>query len=83
MEISIKRKQTAFRLRSDLLDKLKIAARQENRSVNNFVENVLMQYIQKNPNKETLDAMKDASEGRFAGEIDMTSLETFKQSIEE
>ena len=40
--IALDRKQTAFRLRKDLLERLKIAARKENRSLNNYVESVLM-----------------------------------------
>ena len=44
MDLTIERKQTAFRLSSDLLTKLREAARRENRSLNNYVESVLMKY---------------------------------------
>ena len=37
MEAAIK-KQTAFRLNSDLLDRLKMAAKREHRSLNNYVK---------------------------------------------
>ena len=38
--VAVDRKQTAFRLRKDLLERLKIEARKENRSLNNLgVEN--------------------------------------------
>ena len=36
MDAAIERKQTSFRLSVDLLQRLRIAARRENRSLNNF-----------------------------------------------
>ena len=42
---ALDRKQTAFRLRKDLLERLKIEARKENRSLNNYVESVLMDVV--------------------------------------
>ena len=36
MEAAIDRKQTAFRLSTDLLDRLRLAAKKQNRSLNNF-----------------------------------------------
>lgn len=62
--ISLNRKQTAFRLRADLLEKLKIEARKENRSLNNYVESVLMDVVFRTPNEETAAAMKEAREGK-------------------
>ena len=38
MNTVVARKQTAFRLSVDLVDKLKEAAMQNNRSLNNYVE---------------------------------------------
>ena len=38
MEAAIDRKQTAFRLSTDLLDRLRLAAKKQNRSLNNFVD---------------------------------------------
>ena len=64
MGIAIDRKQTAFRLSTDLLAKLKEAATRENRSLNNYVESVLMDVVYNNPNKLTIKAMKEAREGR-------------------
>ena len=43
--VAVHRKQTAFRLRTDLLDRLKVAAKKENRSLNNFVESVLLDAV--------------------------------------
>ena len=44
MEVVVK-KLTAFRLNNDLLDMLKSAAKREHRSLNNFVECLLMDAI--------------------------------------
>ncbi len=52
MEVAIK-KQTTFRLDSDLLDALKSAAKREHRSLNNFVECILREVIYTEPNEET------------------------------
>lgn len=68
------RKQTAFRLNSDLLNKLKEAAERDNRSLNNYVESVLMDAIYNNPNKLTLAAMKDARENRNLETLDAKTL---------
>ena len=52
--VAVDRKQTAFRLRTDLLDRLKVAAKKENRSLNNYVESVLLDAVYREPNEETL-----------------------------
>ena len=57
MELSI-RKPTMFRLKTDLLDRLKIAAKRENRSLNNYVESVLMDVVYHEPNAETIAAIE-------------------------
>ena len=44
------KKQTAFRLNGDLLERLKAKARRENRSLNNYVERVLMSVTYDEPN---------------------------------
>ncbi|HBH07930.1 MAG TPA: toxin-antitoxin system protein [Rikenellaceae bacterium] len=80
--VAISRKQTAFRLREDLLDKLKIAARKENRSLNNYVESVLMDVVYRTPNAETLSAMRDARSNENLREVDPSSLDSFIKSLE-
>lgn len=39
------RKPTMFWLKTDLIDRLKIAAQRENRDLNNYVESVLMDVV--------------------------------------
>ena len=57
MEGTIERKQTSFRLSTELLKRLQVAARKENRSLNNFVESTLMNAVYSGPNAETLASM--------------------------
>lgn len=70
METTANRKQTAFRLQSDLLDRLREAAKKENRSLNNFVESALMDIVYNEPNEVTKAAIEEARSGKFAGVID-------------
>jgi hypothetical protein len=83
METAINRKQTAFRLSTELLKRLKQAAVKENRSLNNFVENVLMTVVYKEPNKDTEAAIEEARAGKFSGTIDMKNFDSFMNSVNE
>ena len=49
MATTIIRKPASFRLRADLLERLKINAVRENRTLNNYVESVLLDYIFNEP----------------------------------
>ena len=80
--MAIDRKQTAFRLRKDLLERLKIEARKENRSLNNYVESVLLDAVYREPNEETLAAMEEARDGKDLTKVDTSSLESFLKSLE-
>jgi hypothetical protein len=82
MEAVIDRKQTAFRFRVDLLNRLRGAAKRENRSLNNYVESVLMNVVHSEPNETTLEAVREAKSGKFAGTIDTSSIEAFIKSCE-
>lgn len=77
--VAVDRKQTAFRLRTDLLDRLKVAAKKENRSLNNFVESVLLDAVYREPNEETLTAMKDA---KGNGNLETLDLDNFEKYVE-
>ena len=71
------RRQTAFRLKEDLLERLKIEARKSNRSLNNYVESVLMDVVYRTPNKETLAAMKEAKEGKDLEKLNLDTLDDY------
>jgi hypothetical protein len=81
MAVVIERKQTAFRLSTSLLNKLREAAERENRSLNNYVESVLMDAVFSNPNKLTLAAMKEARENRDLETLDVDNLESVIASL--
>ena len=75
------RKQTAFRLTEDLLNRLRIAAKKENRSLNNYVESVLMDIVYRKPNKETLEAMQEVMENKNLETLDVDNFEDFIASL--
>lgn len=79
--VAVDRKQTAFRLRTDLLDRLKVAAKKENRSLNNFVESVLLDAVYREPNEETLTAMKDAKGNGNLETLDLDNFEKYVDSL--
>ena len=64
MENTITRTQAAFRLSTELLKRLKTEARKQNRSLNNFVESVLMDAVYRTPNTQTMAAVKEAREDK-------------------
>ncbi|HBG40838.1 toxin-antitoxin system protein [Limibacterium fermenti] len=78
MKTTVDRKQTSFRLRADLLNRLRMEARKENRSLNNYVENILMNVISQKPNKITLEAMHEAESGK---DLETIELDDFKEYV--
>jgi hypothetical protein len=81
MEATIERTQTAFRLSNELLKRLKTEARKQNRSLNNFVESVLMDAVYRTPNAKTLAAVKEAGENKNLETINLDNLEGFIESL--
>jgi len=80
--VTIQRKQTSFRLREDLLKILKTKAAQANRTLNNYVESVLLDNAYGNdPNAETRAAIEEAMSGENAGTLNMDSFDAFVNSI--
>ena len=81
MDAPIARTQTAFRLSNELLRRLKTEARKQNRSLNNFVESVLMDAVYRNPNAKTMAAVKEARENDHLETINLDNLEGFIDSL--
>ena len=81
METTITRTQTAFRLSTELLKRLKVEARKQNRSLNNFVESVLMDAVYRTPNATTMTAVKEAREDKNLETINLDNLEEFIESL--
>lgn len=76
------RKQTAFRISTQLIERLKEEAKRENRSLNNLVEVLLWEAIERKPNPETMAAIEEARSGKYAGTVDTGSVDAFIKSIE-
>jgi hypothetical protein len=83
MEPGVIKRQTAFRLSENLLDKLKQEAKKTNRSLNNYVECILIDSVYREPNETTLQAIGEARAGKSAGIVDISSMEAFIKSCEE
>lgn len=64
---TIVRKPASFRLRVDLLEGLKKNAARENRTLNNYVESVLLDIVYHEPNDETIAAIKEARSKKSHG----------------
>ena len=75
------RKLTSFRLNEGLLIRLKVQAKKENRSLNNYVECALMGMLNRKPNKTTLAAIKEAQENDNMETLDMENFESFVASL--
>jgi hypothetical protein len=61
---SITRKPTSFRLRTDLLERLRRNARLANRTLNNYVESVLLEIVSNEPNALTQSVIAEAKSRR-------------------
>lgn len=56
----IERKPTSFRLRTDLIERLKRNATSQNRTLNNYVESLLLDVVYHEPNEVTRAAIEEA-----------------------
>lgn len=82
MEIAPEKKSHVFRLPVYLLDKLKELAKKDRRSLNNYVECLLLDAVYREPNEETIMAMNEAKAGKLEGPIDTSSVEAMLKSID-
>lgn len=83
MDIALVKKNQSFRLSVDLIERLKLMAKRQNRSLNNFVETLLLDAAYHQPNAETVAAMKEAQSGslRDAVALDLSSIEAMEKSM--
>lgn len=81
MELAINRKSTMFRLREELLEKLKQLAAKDNRSLNNYVETILMDVVYNTPNETTIEAMREAEDDSKLTAVNMDSYDSFIKSL--
>lgn len=82
MDAAIQKKATMFRLSSELIDRLKELAKREHRSLNNFVECILLEVAYNEPNETTKAAIEEARSGKLrnATPIDTSSMEAMFKS---
>jgi len=78
MATTIIRKPASFRLRADLLEGLKRNAARENRTLNNYVESVLLGVVYEEPNEVTKAALQEASSGNNQNKVYDSVEELFK-----
>lgn len=81
MQTIARKVQTAFRFDSELLRRLKIKAKQENRSLNNYVETVLMDIVYDEPNEETVKAIKEAKSADKLESLDLEKLDEYVAAL--
>lgn len=80
-ENSTNKRQTTFRLNEGLVEALKIKARHVNRSLNNYVESILLDAVYNTPNGETRKAIEEARSDKSAGKLDMSNYDAFLKSL--
>lgn len=82
MDIVLKKNQS-FRLPVELIDRLKQLAKRQNRSLNNYVETLLLDAAFHEPNATTLAAMREVESGVLRNEaaLDLSSIEAMEKSM--
>lgn len=82
MDIALKKNQS-FRLSIGLIDRLKELANRQNRSLNNYVETILLDVAYHQPNATTLAAMREVESGalRNSKPLDLSSIEAMEKSM--
>lgn len=83
METAAQKKATMFRLNVDLIERLKELARREHRSLNNFVECVLLDVAYNEPNEVTKAAIEEARSGKLRDvrPVDTSSVDAMFKSV--
>lgn len=83
MGIALPKKNQSFRLSVELIDRLRQLAKLQNRSLNNYVETLLLDAAYCEPNEITIAAMKEAKSGslRNTAPLDLSSVEAMERSM--
>ena len=69
MNTAIERKPVSFRLRTDLLERLRRDAIRQNRTLNNYVESILLDIVYNEPNDTTRAAIEEAMSSRNRNKV--------------
>ena len=83
MDRALPRKNHSFRLSVDLIERLRLLAKRQNRSLNNYVETLLLDAVYSEPNEATIAAMQEAKSGalRDTTPLDLSSVEAMERSM--
>lgn len=84
MELALQSKSVhTFRLPNLLIERLKKLAKRENRSLNNYVETVLLDIAFHEPNEVTKAAMQEVESGELNNtpSLDLSSVDAFEKSM--
>ena len=81
MEVALEKKAHVFRLPTYLLERLKELAAKDRRSLNNYVEGILLDAVYREPNEITRAAFEEAKAGNVEGPIDTSSVEAMLKSM--
>ena len=80
---TVVRKPASFRLRADLLEGLKRKAARENRTLNNYVESVLLDIVYDEPNEVTKAAIREVMSGKNPDKVYSDVSEMFNDILSE
>lgn len=78
------RRPASFRLNSKLLDMLKERAKASNRSLNNYVESVLLNAVfsdELEPNETTIAAIEEANSDKKLEKLNLDNFKDFVASL--
>lgn len=81
MDLTFEKKAHVFRLPVYLLDRLKELAARDRRSLNNFVEGILLDAVYSEPNEVTKAAFEEAKAGNLEGPVDTSSVDAMLKSL--
>ena len=81
MDSATLRQPTSFRLNSKLLAILKERAKASNRSLNNYVESILLNAVSFEPNNTTIAAIEEASSDKKLETLDLDNFKDFVASL--
>lgn len=81
MDLAFEKKAHVFRLPVYLLDRLKELAARDRRSLNNFVEGILLDAVYREPNEITKAAFEEAKAGNLEGPVDTSSVDAMLKSL--
>ena len=81
MDISTRRKRTSIYMRPQLVKILRENASKQNISLSGYVETLLYESIYNEPNETTIASIEDAKRHIGLEHVDMSSFESFMNSM--